>query len=118
MNNEDYILLHSVSQNTTKKITAELFRAYLNAGFAISVDENGFLVIGGTTTGTRLVGMVLRVGDTGLEVSSNGGGNYTELISFTEILDGAIEVLSESDYEDLVVNEEIDENKIYYTYEE
>ena len=117
VNNSDCILLHQAGSNTTKKITAELLRAYLNAGFAISVNEQGYLVIGGQATATKL-GMAIRVGQTGLEVSNDGGTTYTELISFTGLLDMAVEVLSEADYEALVANEEIDENKIYYTYEE
>lgn len=118
VNNADYVLLHTAAGNTTKKITAELFRAYLNAGFAISVDENGYLVIGGETTETRLVGMTLRVGETGLEASSDGGTTWNELISFTDILDGGVVYCTEAEYAEWLANDELDENKLYYTYEE
>ena len=118
VNNADYVLLHTAAGNTTKKITAELFRAYLNAGFAISVDENGYLVIGGETTETKLVGMTLRVGETGLEASNDGGTTWNELISYTDILEGGVVYCTEQEYAEWLANDELDENKLYYTYEE
>ena len=51
--NSDQILLHSAEGNTTTKITAELFRAYLNKGFEISVSDDGFLMIGGSKTQSK-----------------------------------------------------------------
>lgn len=118
VNNSDCILLHQAGSNTTKKITAELFRAYLNEGFSISVSENGNLVIGGQETDTKLVGVDIRLGENGFEISRDGGTTYTTLISFTDLLDQAIEFCTEEQYTSWVNNNMIDENKIYMTYEE
>lgn len=115
--NADYVLLQSASGNTTVKITAELFRAYLTDGLAVSVDENGFLVIGGQQQGIQF-GTAIRRGMTGLETSTDGGTTWTELVSFTDIVNLGVEVLTEQMYEDKVANGQIDENKLYYTYEE
>lgn len=118
VNNSDCVLLHQAGSNTTKKITAELLRAYLNAGFAISVNDQGYLVIGGQVTDTKLVGVDIRVGQNGLEVSRDGGTTYTSLITYGNLLERMVVFCTEAEYEALVANEELDENKIYYTYEE
>ena len=118
VNNSDCILLHQAADNTTKKITAELLRAYLNEGFAISVNEQGYLVIGGQVTDTKLVGMSIRTGLSGLEISTDGGDNWTELISYTRMMENAVVYCTEQQYEAWVLAEEIDEDKIYYVYEE
>lgn len=116
--NSDCILLHQAASNTTKKITAELLRAYLNKGFSISVSEQGYLVIGGQETETKMVGVDIRLSLNGLEISRDGGNTYTKLINFTEILDEAIVYCTEQQYETWAANEQLDENKVYMTYEE
>ena len=69
--NSDQILLLSAEGNTTTKITAELFRAYLNKGFEISVSDDGFLMIGGSKTQSKVEGVtpILRRGTDGIEYS-------------------------------------------------
>lgn len=55
INNSDQLLMIKANQNgtvTAAKITAELLRAYLNAGFAITIDSEGYLCIGGVRTET------------------------------------------------------------------
>lgn len=118
VNNSDCILLHQAGSNTTKKITAELFRAYLNAGFAISVSEDGFLVIGGQKTNTKIVGVDIRLGENGLEISRDGGTTYSTLISYTSLIERAIVHCTEQQYEDWLANDLIDDSKIYMTDEE
>lgn len=113
----DCILLHQAASNTTKKITAELLRAYLNAGFSLSVNEQGYLVIGGEVTDKRIVGTDIRLGVDGLEISHDGH-TYEPLISYTGFLERAIVFCTEAQYEDWLENNLIDDNKIYMTYEE
>ena len=55
ISNSDQLLMIKDNQNgtvTAAKITAELLRAYLNAGFAITIDSEGYLCIGGVRTET------------------------------------------------------------------
>ncbi len=55
INNSDQLLMIKANQNgsvSAAKITAELLRAYLNAGFAITIDSEGYLCIGGVRTET------------------------------------------------------------------
>ena len=55
INNSDQSLMIKANQNGSvcaAKITAELLRAYLNAGFAITIDSEGYLCIGGVRTET------------------------------------------------------------------
>lgn len=113
----DCILLHQAASNTTKKITAELLRAYLNEGFSLSVNEQGYLVIGGQPTETRIVGTDIRLGVDGLEISHDGH-TYEPLISYTGFLERAIVFCTEAQYEDWLEDNLIDDNKIYMTYEE
>lgn len=52
LNDGDQILMLSPSGTSIvpKKITAEVMRAYLNAGFSITINEDGFICIGGEPT--------------------------------------------------------------------
>ena len=52
--NSDQILMLNTGDNTTTpgKITAELLRAYLNAGFEVTIGSDGYFYIGGTRTNT------------------------------------------------------------------
>ena len=53
--NSDQLLMLKANAGgtvTPTKITAELLRAYLNAGFAITIDGEGYLCIGGVRTET------------------------------------------------------------------
>jgi hypothetical protein len=55
INNSDQLLMIKANQNgsvSAAKITAELLRAYLNAGFAITIDSEGYFCIGGVRTET------------------------------------------------------------------
>ena len=73
--NSDQILLITANQNGTvsaTKITAELLRAYLNAGYAITVDSEGYLCIGGIRTETMATSMqMIQQTDTTLSINPN-----------------------------------------------
>ena len=85
--NSDQILLHSAEGNTTTKITAELFRAYLNKGFEISVSDDGFLMIGGSKTQSKVEGItpILRRGTDGIEYSKDKGQSWETVAKFTDL---------------------------------
>ena len=85
--NSDQILLHSAEGNTTTKITAELFRAYLNKGFEISVSDDGFLMIGGSKTQSKVEGVtpILRRGTDGIEYSKDKGQSWETVAKFTDL---------------------------------
>lgn len=85
--NSDQILLHSAEGNTTTKITAELFRAYLNKGFEISVSDDGFLMIGGSKTQSKVEGItpILRRGTDGIEYSKDKGQSWETVVKFTDL---------------------------------
>mgnify|MGYP003356537297 FL=1 len=85
--NSDQILLHSAEGNTTTKITAELFRAYLNKGFEISVSDDGFLMIGGSKTQSKVEGItpILRRGTDGIEYSKDKGQAWETVAKFTDL---------------------------------
>lgn len=85
--NSDQILLHSAEGNTTTKITAELFRAYLNKGFEISVSDDGFLMIGGSKTQSKAEGItpILRRGTDGIEYSKDKGQSWETVAKFTDL---------------------------------
>lgn len=73
--NSDQILLITANQNGTvsaTKITAELLRAYLNAGYALTVDSEGYLCIGGVRTETMATSMqMIQQTDTTLSINPN-----------------------------------------------
>lgn len=73
--NSDQILLITANQNGTvsaTKITAELLRAYLNAGFALTIDSDGYLCIGGVRTETMAGSMqMIQQTDTTLAINPN-----------------------------------------------
>ena len=73
--NSDQILLITANQNGTvsaTKITAELLRAYLNAGYALTVDSEGYLCIGGVRTETMATSMqMIQQTDTTLAINPN-----------------------------------------------
>ena len=85
--NSDQILLHSAEGTTTTKITAELFRAYLNKGFEISVSDDGFLMIGGSKTQSKVEGItpILRRGTDGIEYSKDKGQSWETVAKFTDL---------------------------------
>lgn len=116
--NSDFALLHIANGNTTGKVTMEVLRAYLNAGFAISVNEQGYLVIGGQATQTKVAGSVIRIGENGFEISNDLGSTFIPLISFNQLVNNGIVYCTEEYYEGLVENDLVDENKLYMTYEE
>ena len=73
--NSDQILMITANQNGTvsaTKITAELLRAYLNAGFSLTVDSDGYLCIGGVRTETMATSMrMVQQTDTTLSIAPN-----------------------------------------------
>lgn len=73
--NSDQILLITANQNGTvsaTKITAELLRAYLNAGYALTVDSEGYLCIGGVRTEMMATSMqMIQQTDTTLSINPN-----------------------------------------------
>lgn len=73
--NSDQILMITANQNGTvsaTKITAELLRAYLNAGYALTVDSEGYLCIGGVRTETMATSMqMIQQTDTTLSINPN-----------------------------------------------
>lgn len=85
--NSDQILLQSAEGNTTVKITAELFRAYLNKGFEITISEDGFLMIGGSKTNSKIEGItpILRRGKDGIEYSKDKGSSWETVAKFTDL---------------------------------
>jgi hypothetical protein len=73
--NSDQILLITANQNGTvsaTKITAELLRAYLNAGFSLTIDSDGYICIGGVRT-TTMAGstQIIHQTDTVLTIQPN-----------------------------------------------
>ena len=96
--NSDQILLITANQNGTvsaTKITAELLRAYLNAGYALTVDSEGYLCIGGVRTETMATSMqMIQQTDTTLAISPNVlnvWGTVSSLaISFSAGASGAV----------------------------
>ena len=73
--NSDQLLLITANQNGTvsaTKITAELLRAYLNAGFSITIDSDGYLCIGGVRSETMATSMqMVQQTDTTLSIKPN-----------------------------------------------
>lgn len=73
ISNSDQLLMIKANQNgsvSAAKITAELLRAYLNAGFALTIDSEGYLCIGGVRTET-MAGSIQMVSQTDTTTSIN-----------------------------------------------
>ena len=73
ISNSDQLLMIKANQNgsvSAAKITAELLRAYLNAGFALTIDSDGYLCIGGVRTET-MAGSIQMVSQTDTTTSIN-----------------------------------------------
>lgn len=85
--NSDQILLQMAEGNAAGKITAELFRAYLNKGFEVSVSEDGYLVIGGNKSASKVEGVtpILRRGVDGIEYSKDKGLSWETVAKFTDL---------------------------------
>ena len=89
--NSDHFLLIKANQNGTvsaTKATAEVVRAYFNAGFEISVSNDGYLVIGGTKSEHRIAGItpVLRRGPNGIQSSTDGGETWEYIAYFSDLI--------------------------------
>lgn len=87
--NSDQLPLIKSNQDgtvTAVKITAELMRAYMNQGFEISVNNEGYLVIGGVVTEHRVAGITpqLRRGSFGIECSTDGGTTWTTIAQYSD----------------------------------
>lgn len=85
ISNSDMVLLHSAAGNSAVKITAELFRAYLNQDFTVSIDENGYWTIGGSSTGVKAAPM-LRNNGGNLEVSNDLGETWETIIPVDDLM--------------------------------
>lgn len=85
ISNSDEILMESAQGNAAVKITAELFRAYLNQDFVVEINERGYWTIGGRSTGTQAVPK-LRNNGGNLEYSSNGGYSWETLIPIDDLM--------------------------------
>lgn len=73
ISNSDQLLMIKANQDgsvSATKITAELLRAYLNAGFALTIDSDGYLCIGGIRTET-MAGSIQMVSQTDTTTSIN-----------------------------------------------
>lgn len=91
LKNSDQFLLITANQNGTvsaTKATAEVIRTYLNAGFEISVSNDGYLVIGGTKTEHKVAGItpVLRRGSNGIQCSTDGGETWEYITYFSDLI--------------------------------
>ncbi len=87
--NSDQFLIITANQNGTvsaTKITAELVRAYLNAGFSITVSNDGYLVIGGTKTQHKVAGITpqLQRGTNGIQCSTDNGQTWSYIAYFSD----------------------------------
>ena len=87
--NSDQFLIITANQNgtvTATKITAELVRAYLNAGFAITVNNEGYLVIGGVATQNKVAGITpqLQRGTNGIQCSTDNGQTWSYIAYFSD----------------------------------
>ncbi len=87
--NSDQFLIITANQNGTvsaTKITAELVRAYLNAGFSITVSNDGYLVIGGTKTQHKVAGITpqLQRGTNGIQCSTDNGQTWTYIAYYSD----------------------------------
>lgn len=85
ISNSDEILMQSAAGNAAVKITAELFRAYLNQDFTITINEQGFWTVGGSSTGVQATPM-LRNNNGDLEVSSDRGYTWEVLIPIDDLM--------------------------------
>ncbi len=89
VNDADNVLMQSPVTGGTSatKITAALLRSYLIDGLTPTIDNNGYLVIGGVTTEFQVAGVTpqLRRGASGIEVSTDGGTTWTQLIAYSAI---------------------------------
>ncbi len=85
ISNSDQILLHGAQGNSAVKITAEIFRAYLNQGFTITINQQGFWTVGGVSTGVQATPM-LRNSNGNLQMSTNNGYSWTTLIPVEDLM--------------------------------
>lgn len=85
ISNSDEILMQSAAGNAAVKITAELFRAYLNQDFTITINEQGSWVIGGTSTGVQATPK-LRNNGGNLEFSTDNGYTWQLLIPVDDLM--------------------------------
>ena len=89
--NSDQFLIISASQDGSvraTKITAELVRAYLNSNFSLTVDEDGYLWIGGVKTESQAVGITpqLQRGNDGIYCSTDNGETWFSIAYFSDFM--------------------------------
>ena len=95
--NSDQLLLITGNVDGTvsaTKITAELLRAYLNKGFELTIDDEGYLYIGGVKQDTKVAGItpqITRDGDT-IYVSLDNGETRSVLFSLSELTASSVVV--------------------------
>lgn len=85
ISNSDEILMQSAQGNAAVKITAELFRAYLNQDFTITINEQGYWTVGGSSTGVQATPM-MRNNNGDLEFSTDRGYTWHLLIPIDDLM--------------------------------
>ena len=85
ISNSDEILMQSAQGNAAVKITAELFRAYLNQDFTITINEQGYWTVGGSSTGVQATPM-MRNNNGDLEFSTDRGYTWHLLIPLDDLM--------------------------------
>lgn len=113
--NSDQILFHSAEGNTTAKITAELFRAYINKSYEITISDDGYVVIGSTKTAYKAEGVtpILRRGENGIDYSVDKGKTWESIAKFTD-LGLILGPFTQSEYDELKSSGLI-QNDCYYS---
>ena len=93
--NSDQFLLHGaegVGGNNAVKVTAEKVKAYLLTGVVVTIGEDGYWYIGGTSTGVKAEGVtpLFERRSDGFYVSTDGGETYQVLAYFTDFNDKVV----------------------------
>lgn len=103
-------------------IPAELIRAYLVENVSPTVGDNGDWYVNGKDLGIKAEGATpkLRGGTYGIEVSTDGGTTWTEVVPYTSIAPQGVKMvaLSQDDYDALVAAGTIDADTYYNILEE
>ena len=93
--NSDQFLLHGaegVGGNNAVKVTAEKVKAYLLTGVVVTIGEDGYWYIGGTSTGVKAEGVtpLFERRSDGFYVSTDSGETYQVLAYFTDFNDKVV----------------------------
>ena len=92
--NSDQFLIAKTNTNgtvTTAKVTAEVLRAYLNAGFEITIGDDGLIYIGGVPTTVNVTAqIVVEQTETVISISPNRLNKWGRVNSLTIGFEGAL----------------------------